>query len=717
MSKRKSGSNEGNEGLLAWLKKGKSENKSHGNVTKSSSADTAKETETKEEEKETFIITEAATEPTLSLSPSSDSISNVTVSVVTNASYSDTKSDGKVTFSADNSCMQSSSKSSASAAAETADNYNNVTTEAVHISKEYKTESFYHGEKLNLSELCKQHSCLKQYVLKSGGRNHRYVKCEICEQYVNIAIKNSKNGTCPLASGIRADERKRLELVRDHLHSQCHSAVVEHMRLEKLYEQQSKKHPWINTLKKHQAAVIDHLIKLSIDVYNDSLYETLTAHNWPARSLAQLHAATVTRDMDAPFVSYSPSASDLHYRDPLVYQEMLEVVGDMQKQSLREELKSAIAFAIKLDGSADRRMVDNKFTSVRYVKGPPTYELCTGFLKVSQPEKGGAEGLLEAALDALEDTDTSKLIGITTDGESANTGKDKGLWKLLSNALNRNLLSIWCIAHRSDLAMENIIVTVPQLKIWKSNLKSVSTYYRTSSKRTKKLSVIQPDCKAFPAHFDVRFVEHLCNLIEAIIFNLSGCRSHWNDLVENGERLEKPEARGFLKVWEKNSVQHWLTIVMADVCSIFRQLQKQLQRSDLIMPDILTCRDSAIRKLQLMEQGPYPGGFEYKLLQDMSVQEPADKDNLYVQEENQIGHATRSLRQTNNANVLTNRRDRTAIRNEIVQCSLNFLQARMSVEQDKTITAMKGMLLATSPMDMINAGLQIVNDLFPDESA
>ena len=106
------------------------------------------------------------------------------------------------------------------------------------------------------------------------------------------------------------------------------------------------------------------MIKLSIDVYNDSLYETLTAHNWPARSLAQLHVATVSRDMDVPFVSYSPSASDLHYRDPLVYREMLEVVGDMQKQSLREELKSAIAFAIQLDGSADRRMVDNKFTSV-----------------------------------------------------------------------------------------------------------------------------------------------------------------------------------------------------------------------------------------------------------------------------------------------------------------------------------------------------------------
>ena len=61
-------------------------------------------------------------------------------------------------------------------------------------------------------------------------------------------------------------------------------------------------------------------------------------------------------------------------------------------------------------------------------------------LTVSQPQKGGAEELLEAALDALTDLDTSKLIGITNDGESTNTGKDNGLWKLLSQALNKNLL-------------------------------------------------------------------------------------------------------------------------------------------------------------------------------------------------------------------------------------------------------------------------------------
>ena len=35
-----------------------------------------------------------------------------------------------------------------------------------------------------------------------------------------------------------------------HLFSQCHSAVTEHKRLDKLYDMQSEKHAWISTLKK-----------------------------------------------------------------------------------------------------------------------------------------------------------------------------------------------------------------------------------------------------------------------------------------------------------------------------------------------------------------------------------------------------------------------------------------------------------------------------------
>ena len=56
------------------------------------------------------------------------------------------------------------------------------------------------------------------------------------------------------------------------------------------------------------------------------------------------------------------------------------------------------------------------------------------------PQKAALEGLLEAVLDALTGLYTSKLIGITTDGESANIIKDHGLWKLMSQALKKTYL-------------------------------------------------------------------------------------------------------------------------------------------------------------------------------------------------------------------------------------------------------------------------------------
>jgi len=52
-------------------------------------------------------------------------------------------------------------------------------------------------------------------------------------------------------------------------------------------------------------------------------------------------------------------------------------------------------------------------------------------LDVAQPKSGGAEGLLEASVSALKGVNCENLFGITTDGESANTGKKDGLWQIL----------------------------------------------------------------------------------------------------------------------------------------------------------------------------------------------------------------------------------------------------------------------------------------------
>ena len=94
---------------------------------------------------------------------------------------------------------------------------------------------------------------------------------------------------------------------------------------------------------------------------------------------------------------------------------------------MTKTLNDCVAFSIQIDGSADRQMLDNKFVSCRYVTGPPNFELKTVFLGVSEPEADGARGLLEATLAALDHINTDKLYRITTDGESANTGKGSGL--------------------------------------------------------------------------------------------------------------------------------------------------------------------------------------------------------------------------------------------------------------------------------------------------
>ena len=42
--------------------------------------------------------------------------------------------------------------------------------------------------------------------------------------------------------------------------------------------------------------------------------------------------------------------------------------------------------------------------------------------------------------------DTEKLVGVTTDRESANTGKKGGLWKLLKDHVGRDILTAWCMS-------------------------------------------------------------------------------------------------------------------------------------------------------------------------------------------------------------------------------------------------------------------------------
>ena len=130
---------------------------------------------------------------------------------------------------------------------------------------------------------------------------------------------------------------------------------------------------------------------------------------------------------------------------------------------------------------------------------------------------------------------------------------------------------------------------------------------------------------------------------------------------------------------------------MFDLCTIFKTLQKLFQKSNLILPDVVTAKDSAIENLKVMKDIPVPGG----------------KEEQYLEEEDD--DQGRAVRRTKTAHqfVTSRNRDSSAIRNEILQSAINFLGQRMNTENDGTIKSLMSILDATSSKDLIVASIEI----------
>lgn len=192
------------------------------------------------------------------------------------------------------------------------------------------------------------------------------------------------------------------------------------------------------------------------------------------------------------------------------------------------------------------------------------------------------------------------------DGENANTGRQGGLWKLLENELNRKILTIWCLCHRSDLALEDLFKSVPELRVWKTNVLDCLKFFRTSKCHTKELQefakLIWIQSLECPRHHDIRFAQHLNNVLKAVIRNMPACRKVWSSIVDSRDstKAEKCEASDLLNLWHPHSLQYIITVLMDDVTKIFTSLQMGLQKSHLVLPDVITLRDAAVRKMEIV---------------------------------------------------------------------------------------------------------------------
>ena len=101
-----------------------------------------------------------------------------------------------------------------------------------------------------------------------------------------------------------------------------------------------------------------------------------------------------SRGGDADFVPFDPPASCYHYRDPILYAEIRNIIAKLEIRNVAQFLKHYLCYSVQIDGSADKQQIDSKF-----------------------------------------------ITGVTTDGENANTGKNPCFWKLLKEYIGRDILT------------------------------------------------------------------------------------------------------------------------------------------------------------------------------------------------------------------------------------------------------------------------------------
>ena len=128
--------------------------------------------------------------------------------------------------------------------------------------------------------------CLELAKEVKDNRQRPVMKCTLRSKYEMEVRKFANNGRIPLARGVRVDGKDRLSNVADHLFSRAHNESLRLKQLDESGNNLSDSHPWIKVMKNCKAETLEFLLRLAVDVYNDCRTESLSARNWPSRSLA-----------------------------------------------------------------------------------------------------------------------------------------------------------------------------------------------------------------------------------------------------------------------------------------------------------------------------------------------------------------------------------------------------------------------------------------------
>ncbi|XP_050392676.1 uncharacterized protein LOC126811174 [Patella vulgata] len=239
----------------------------------------------------------------------------------------------------------------------------------------------------------------------------------------------------------------------------------------------------------------------------------------------------------------------------------VDAIAKTVRDKITGIIESASAFSLLTDGSQARKTNSEKeLVLIRVVRDGKPIFACAALQDIDDYGDADASNIKQAIDDAFaysklnigRDEYVKKLISFTSDGASVNTGIHNGLLTKMRQDDRAWLTSIHCVLHRTELAIKDSLLKVPQFSV--VNDLQISLYYllKQSGKLNRHFNnmadILNVQVYCVPKVHGTRFVSHQRRGLQHLLNNWIVLVQTFEDCIEHS-RLSNISAKlcGVLK--------------------------------------------------------------------------------------------------------------------------------------------------------------------------
>ena len=420
-------------------------------------------------------------------------------------------------------------------------------------------------------------NCHSQF--DSGKRVVTKLSCSICSKYQD-KIKGRKNFS---EKWINGAESLRTSNLKDHAHTDQHKHAMSLLKKEQAQIQGLSPASYAPIAKALEALPEEDKTRLrnKFDIAYFIATEKLSFKKYP--KLCELETKHGV-DIGTTYTNEVAGRTFVHY------------IGEAKRRELADTLGKADFFSFLLDGSTDKGNCDNELVLIAWcdINGKDErIHTKMSFLKVFQPDSVSGVGLLKViegslqslGIQGIDDTHCYKLVGVATDGASANIAS-RGLKGIVQEKLPW-IVWTWCIAHRIELAIKDALKG-SAFDLIDEMLLRLYYLYEKSPKKCRELHDIVSDLKQCLQFQDSgvkpirasgsRWVSHKVAALKRVLSKYGAYTNHLAALSEDPsvKSSDRAKLKGYYNKWTEGKYLIGCA-VFVDIlmpCSIFSKVMQ-----------------------------------------------------------------------------------------------------------------------------------------------